>query len=75
MDVFVVSVLTHPLRLNMGYNFGFLPYGPTWRHLRREFSINSTILEEFRPFQQRAVHRLLRNLLSSPDNFSKHLKQ
>ena len=56
---------------------GFQPYGQTLRHLRRQFdaSFPPTKLEEFRPIEKRAAHRLLRNLLSSPDNFSKHLKQ
>jgi hypothetical protein len=71
------SLLTHPPRLNMDFIIGFLPYGPAWRHLRREFHINflATEMEAFRPFEQRAVHRLLRNLLSSPKNFPKHLRQ
>jgi hypothetical protein len=61
----------------MEYMIGFVPYGATWRHLRRAFHINflPTELEAFRSFEQRAVHRLLRNLLTSPDNFSQHLKQ
>ncbi|KAH9983874.1 cytochrome P450 [Russula vinacea] len=64
------------LRLNMDFNIAFMPYGPAWRHLRREFHINfpPTEIKVFRPFEQRAVHRLLRNLLSSPNNFSKHLR-
>jgi hypothetical protein len=77
MTVFIYAVLTRPSRLHMDFNIGFLPYGPTWRHLRREFHINflPTELETFRPFEQRAVHRLLRNLLASPNKFSKHLRQ
>ena len=80
IDVFIqvhAGVLTYPPRLNMDFNIGFLPYGPAWRHLRREFHINflPTEMEVFRPFEQRAVHRLLRNFLSSPNNFSKHLRQ
>ena len=77
MNIFIAGVLTCPPRLHMDFNIGFLPYGPTWRHLRREFHINflPTELEAFRPFEQRAVHRLLRNLLSSPNKFSKHLRQ
>jgi hypothetical protein len=79
MDVFInmARVLTRPPSLHMDFNIAFLPYGPTWRHLRREFHVNflSTELETFRPFEQRAVHRLLRNLLASPNNFSKHLRQ
>jgi hypothetical protein len=61
----------------MDFNIAFLPYGPTWRHLRREFHINfvSNELGGLRQSEQRAVHRLLRNLLSSPHNFSKHLRQ
>ena len=57
--------------------YGILPYGPTWHHLRREFHINFllTEMEAFRPFEQRAVHRLLRNLLSSPKDFPKHFRQ
>jgi hypothetical protein len=76
-NVFIAGVLTRPPRLHMDFNIGFLPYGPTWRHLRREFHINflPTELETFRPFEQRAVHRLLRNLLASPNTFSKHLRQ
>ncbi|KAH9983873.1 cytochrome P450 [Russula vinacea] len=60
----------------MGFLIGLLPYGPAWRHVRREFHINflPTEMEVFRPFERRAVHRLLRNLLSSPNDFSKHLR-
>ncbi|KAF8259228.1 hypothetical protein EI94DRAFT_1042578, partial [Lactarius quietus] len=31
-------------------------------------------LESYQPIEQRAVHRLLCNLLSSPDNFEQHLR-
>jgi hypothetical protein len=77
MDVSIANVLTHPPRLNLDFGIGFLPYGPTWRQLRREFHLNflTTEQEAFRPFEQRAVERLLRNLLSSPENFSAHLRQ
>ena len=77
IGLFIAGVLTYPQRLNMDFNIGFLPYGPAWRHLRREFHINflPTETEVFRPFEQRAVHLLLRNFLSSPNNFSKHLRQ
>ncbi|KAH9976038.1 cytochrome P450 [Russula compacta] len=52
-------------RFGLDWAIGFIPYGPTWRHLRRQ---------AFRPFEQRAVHHLLRNLLASPDNFSRHIR-
>jgi hypothetical protein len=79
MGLFIagVYVLTRPPRLNMEFVIGLLPYGPAWHHVRREFHINflPTEMEVFRPFEKRAVHRLLRSLLSSPNNFSKHLRQ
>ena len=37
----------------MDFNIGFLPYGPTWRHFRRE-SINFG--GAFRSFEKRAAH-------------------
>jgi cytochrome P450 len=69
-------LIDHP-RIGMGHLIGFTPHGPTWRHLRREFHINflPTRLQAFRPVERRAVHRLLRNLLVSPENFSQHLRQ
>ncbi|KAH9008693.1 cytochrome P450 [Lactarius deliciosus] len=52
------------------------PYGSAWRHLRREFRANfrPVDLEAYRPLEQRAVRRLLRNLLSSPDHFIQHFR-
>ncbi|KAH8997178.1 cytochrome P450 [Lactarius hatsudake] len=60
----------------MDYNIGFAPYGSAWRHSRREFQANfrPADLETYQPLEQRAVHRLLRNLLSSPDNFVQHFR-
>jgi hypothetical protein len=64
-------------RFGMDYNIGFAPYGSAWRHSRREFRENfrPIDLEAYQPLEQRAVHRLLRNLLSSPDNFRQHFRQ
>ena len=61
----------------MDYNLGLARYGTAWRHSRREFQahLGPAELEEYRPLEQRAVHRLLRSLLSSPDDFVQHLKQ
>ncbi|KAH9056869.1 cytochrome P450 [Lactarius vividus] len=60
----------------MDYNIAFAPYGSAWRHSRREFRANfrPVDLEAYQPLEQRAVHRLLRNLLSSPDNFVQHFR-
>jgi cytochrome P450 len=61
----------------MDWNLAIARYGTAWRHSRREFQANlgPADLEAYRPLEQRAVHRLLRNLLSSPDNFMQHLRQ
>ena len=54
----------------------FIPYGSAWRRARRELHANlrPADIESYKPLKQRAVHSLLRNLLSSPDNFGKHFR-
>ncbi len=61
----------------MDYNIAFAPYRSAWRHSRREFRANfhPADLEAYQPLEQRTVHHLLRNLLSSPDNFVQHFRQ
>ena len=61
----------------MDYNIIGTRYGTAWRHSRREFRANfgPTDLKAYRPLEKQAVNRLLRNLLSSPDNFAQHLRQ
>ena len=62
----------------MDWNFSIAPHGTAaWRHSRREFQANlgPADLEAYQPLEQQAVHCLLRNLLSSPDNFMQHLRQ
>ena len=56
---------------------GFLPYGSSWRRSRREVEANLRPLDlkSYQPIEKRALHRLLRNLLSSPDNFEQHFRQ
>jgi cytochrome P450 len=65
------------LSFGLGFNMAFTPYGALWRRSRRELqaSFRTTDTESYQPLEQRAVHGLLRNLLSSPDNFEKHLRQ
>ncbi|KAI9432002.1 cytochrome P450 [Lactarius indigo] len=60
----------------MDFNIALEPYGPAWRHSRCEFWANfrPVDLEAYQPLERRAVHRLLRNLLSSPDSFVQHLR-
>ena len=61
----------------MDYSLAIARYGAAWRHSRLEFRANlgPAAIEAHRPLEQRAVHGLLRNLLSSPDNFVQHLRQ
>ena len=65
------------LSFGLGFNMGFLRYGTLWRRSSREIQANllPADLETYQPLKQRAVHRLLRNLLSSPDNFEQHFRQ
>ncbi|KAH9066195.1 cytochrome P450 [Lactarius vividus] len=60
----------------MDYNIALARYGPAWRHSRRELQayLGPDDLEAYQPLEQQAVHRLLRNLLSSPHNFVQHLR-
>ena len=55
----------------------FIPYGSAWRRARRELHANlrPADIESYKPVKQRAVHSLLRNLLSSPDNFGQYLRE
>ena len=65
------------LSLGMSFVMGFFPYNALWRRASRELQANlrPVDLESYRPLEQRAVHRLLRNLLSSPDKFEQHVRQ
>ncbi|KAH8998285.1 cytochrome P450 [Lactarius hatsudake] len=68
-------VVLHDL-FGMDYNIALVRYGSTWRYSRREFQANfgPADLVAYQPLEQQAVHRLLRNLLSSPDNFMGHFR-
>ncbi|KAI0259756.1 cytochrome P450 [Gloeopeniophorella convolvens] len=63
-------------RLGMDFNIGLLPYGGRWRRLRRAFHayFHSGVAKTYRPTEMKAVHHLLRALLSTPDNVSGHLR-
>ncbi len=71
------TLITATSSFGMDYNIALVGYGAAWRHSRREFQANfgPADLEAYQPLEQQAVHRLLRNLLSSPDNFMQHLRQ
>ena len=72
-----VTLTVMTLSFGMSFNMGFLPYNALWRRSSRELQANlrPVDLESYQPLEQRAVHRLLRNLLSSPDKFEQHLRQ
>ena len=59
------------------FNMAFIPHGDVWRRSRRELQkcLRPSDLESYQPIEQRAVNGLLRNLLSSPDNFEQHIRQ
>ena len=70
-------LITATSSFGMDYNIVFARYGAAWRHSRRIFEahLGPAELEAYRPLEEQAVHRLLRSLLSSPDNFVQHLRQ
>ncbi|KAI9449573.1 cytochrome P450 [Lactarius psammicola] len=62
--------------LELDWVTGFIPYGARWRSLRRGLHahFHPAASKAYRPLEQRAVHRLLRDLLRSPESFSQHLR-
>ncbi len=67
----------HFFRFGIDFSMAFAQYGPAWRRSHRELheNLRPADLKSYQPLEQRAVHRLLRNLLSSPDNFGQHFRQ
>ena len=72
-----VMLITMTLSFGIDFNMAFIPHGALWRRARRELQENlrPMDLKSYQPIEQRAVHCLLRNLLSFPDNFEQHLRQ
>ncbi|KAF8661199.1 hypothetical protein AX16_001479 [Volvariella volvacea WC 439] len=62
----------------MGWDFSFIffKYGPTWRNHRKFMhqSFNSNAVNKFRPHITKSVHGLVRNLLSEPEGYERHVK-
>ncbi|KAF8658198.1 hypothetical protein AX16_002119 [Volvariella volvacea WC 439] len=62
----------------MGWDFslGGLKYGSTWRRYRKFMhqSFNSSSVIKFEPHITKSVHTFVRNLLSTPDDFSSHVQ-
>ena len=62
--------------MNWGWNFGFQPYGDTWRDHRRLLTreFNADVSKRFYPLQVNAANVFLKNLLKSPKDWDKHLR-
>ncbi|KAI6039896.1 cytochrome P450 [Pisolithus marmoratus] len=58
----------------MDFNTGLLPYGSEWKLHRRMFrvALNKRAAATYKSLEMRKVHQLLRNLVSSPEEYSKH---
>ncbi|KAI6099768.1 cytochrome P450 [Pisolithus sp. B1] len=58
----------------MDFNTGLLPYGSEWRLHRKMFHIalNKEAAATYKSLEMRKVRQLLRNLVSSPEDYSKH---
>ncbi|KAM5534507.1 hypothetical protein V8D89_011839 [Ganoderma adspersum] len=56
--------------------FPFMPYGQAWRRRRRAFhqSFDAHVIANYHPIQASHTHRLLHNLLTSPEDFRQHLQ-
>ncbi|KAJ8469185.1 hypothetical protein ONZ51_g9161 [Trametes cubensis] len=54
----------------------FIRYGPLWRRHRRAFHrfFNPNAVKQFRPIQRDHIGHFLTNLLSTPDDFSEHIR-
>ena len=61
----------------MEWNFGLIEYGSRWRNWRKVFHtyFNAQAAEVFHPIELKGTHRLLRNLLATPDDFVHHMRQ
>lgn len=61
----------------MGWDwiFSSMPYGDKWRAHRRLFNkhFRPEMVHTYYPIQTKEVHTLLRSLVHSPDQFSKHV--
>ncbi|KAI0336742.1 CyP450 monooxygenase [Cubamyces sp. BRFM 1775] len=54
----------------------FIGYGPLWRRHRRAIHrfFNPNSVKQFRPIQRQSVANFLMQLLSTPDDFSEHIR-
>jgi cytochrome P450 len=70
-------MLTVTGRVKLDWLFGFMKYGDPWKARRKLFQ------QHFHPFntgshqpkEQEHIHKLLKRLHDSPDNFIEHIRQ
>lgn len=67
----------YPNRIGWERMFVMMPYSDFWKAHRRLFyrEFEGAAVKTHRPQQLRGVHDLLRNILSTPDDWNEHLRQ
>ena len=55
----------------------FMAYGKEWRKHRVLYHprLNGTAAHQFRPTQAEAIHKVLGDLVRSPEHFGTHIRQ
>ncbi|KAF5329779.1 hypothetical protein D9619_009098 [Psilocybe cf. subviscida] len=63
--------------MDFGYNFGFRPYGSSWRRHRRAFNehFRASAVQRYQPIQAQGTRAYLNKLLKSPQDFTSHLRE
>ncbi|KAI0033051.1 cytochrome P450 [Vararia minispora EC-137] len=62
--------------LDYGWMLGFTPYGLRWRRMRKAFHthFHRDAARAFEPIEEQAVHRFLREMLVTPEDYNGHLR-
>ncbi|KAJ8462540.1 hypothetical protein ONZ45_g17894 [Pleurotus djamor] len=70
-----VSIMANKL-MGWEFDFGFIPYGNTWRVRKRAFwqEFNPANSFNHQPTQLKCAKRLLRDLLEAPEQFAHHCR-
>ena len=64
-------------RMGLGISLSLMPYGMWWRSHRKSFHefFHRNVVDKYQPIQTQEVHRFLRRLLVTPDDFLHHIRQ
>jgi len=72
-----MSLILFYNRMEFGWGISPLPYGPLWRHyrkiIREQFTQHKAV--HYNTQQEECTRMLLRDLLSTPDDFCAHVRQ